>query len=173
MKFLIEGVQEPGKVSVRGLGEFFMDQIQAHHLDGWREDGARRITAGEMSPHTANSRIAILKVIMKAARREFRLARLATEDLRRFDTSEHETFTEEEPNSLTLDEVPLFLGGVKMFYPQLYAMSFVGIALGLRPSSLRPLRRRGPNADVLWDENILLVRRSQTVGDEVMNTTKT
>ncbi|MEP6655402.1 MAG: site-specific integrase, partial [Myxococcales bacterium] len=43
----------------------------------------------------------------------------------------------------------------------------------LRPSSLRPLRRRGELADVKWDENVLLVRRSQTVGDEVMETTKT
>ena len=43
---------------------------------------------------------------------------------------------------------------------------------GLRPSSLRPLRRQGPKADVLWEEHKLLVRRSHTLGDEVMNTTK-
>lgn len=172
LKFLIEGIHEPGEVAVRGLGEFFIDQLQAHHLDGWREDVAKKITADEMSPHTANSRIAILKIIMKAAKRELRLPQLATEDLRRFDTSEHETFTDEEPNSLSLDEVPVYLARLRELYPQHYAMAYVGIALGLRPSSLRPLRRRGNNADVLWDENAILVRRSQTVGDEVMHTTK-
>lgn len=173
LKFLIDGVHEEGKVAVRGLGEFFIDQIHAHHLEGWREDVAKRITAGEMSPHTANTRMTVLKIIMKAAKREFRLPRLATEDLRRFDTSEHDTFTEEEPNSLTLDEVPIFLARLRELYPQHYAMTYVGIALGLRPSSLRPMRRVGATPDVLWDENILLVRRSQTVGEEVMNTTKT
>lgn len=173
LKFLIDGVHEEGKVSVRGLGEFFIDQLHADHLEGWREDVAKRITAGEMSPHTANTRMTVLKIIMKAAKREFRLPRLATEDLRRFDTSEHDTFTDEEPNSLTLEEVPVFLARLRELYPQHYAMAYVGFALGLRPSSLRPLRRTGPTPDVLWDENILLVRRSQTVGEEVMNTTKT
>ncbi len=173
LKFLIDGVHEEGKVSVRALGEFFIDQLHAHHLEGWREDVAKRITAGEMSPHTANTRMTVLKIIMKAAKREFRLPRLATEDLRRFDTSEHDTFTEEEPNSLTLDEVPVFLARLRELYPQHYAMTYVGIALGLRPSSLRPMRRSGATPDVLWEENVLLVRRSQTVGEEVMNTTKT
>lgn len=51
-------------------------------------------------------------------------------------------------------------------------MTFLGFATGLRPSSLRPLRRRGPSADVLWDQNRILVRRSQTRRDEVMETTK-
>jgi len=173
LKFLIDGVHDEGKVAVRGLGEFFIDQLHAQHIEAWREDVAKRITAGEMSPHTANTRMTVLKIIMKAAKREFRLPRLATEDLRRFDTSEHDTFTDEEPNSLTLEEVPVFLARLQELYPQHYAMAYVGFALGLRPSSLRPLRRTGPTPDVLWDENILLVRRSQTVGEEVMNTTKT
>jgi hypothetical protein len=38
---------------------------------------------------------------------------------------------------------------------------------------LRPLRREGPSADLKWKEGILLIRRSQTIGDEVMETTKT
>jgi hypothetical protein len=57
-------------------------------------------------------------------------------------------------------------------YPQHYTMVFLGLATGLRPSSLRPLRRSGPSADILWDEAKLLVRRSHTLADEVMNTTK-
>lgn len=52
-------------------------------------------------------------------------------------------------------------------------MAVLRFATGLRPSSLRPLRRSGPNADVLWDDEVLLVRRSHTRRQEVMNTTKT
>ena len=42
----------------------------------------------------------------------------------------------------------------------------------LRPSSLRPLRRRGDEPDVLWEGGRLKVRRSHTLHDEVMRTTK-
>jgi integrase len=37
---------------------------------------------------------------------------------------------------------------------------------------LRPLRRTGPTPDVLWEEGVLLIRRSETMG-EVMDRTKT
>jgi integrase len=58
-------------------------------------------------------------------------------------------------------------------FPAQYAMTFLGFATGLRPSTLRPLRRTGATPDVLWDEGVVLVRRSHTIGDEYMNTTKT
>jgi hypothetical protein len=48
-------------------------------------------------------------------------------------------------------------------YPQFFAITALGFATGLRPSSLRPLRRQGDEPDVVWDENILFVRRSQTI----------
>jgi hypothetical protein len=38
-------------------------------------------------------------------------------------------------------------------------MALVGFVTGLRPSTLRPLRRRGSEADVLWNKARLLVRR--------------
>jgi len=52
-------------------------------------------------------------------------------------------------------------------------MTYLGFATGLRPSSLRPLRRKGETPDVRWDEGVLLVRRSHTLGEAVMETTKT
>jgi integrase len=109
---------------------------------------------------------------MKAAKREFRLDHLATDDVKDFDASEHNTYSEEEPNALLPEEVGAFLEAMRASYPQFYAMVFLGLATGLRPSSLRPLRRRGIEADVLWDQGRLLVRRSQTLGNEVVNTTK-
>jgi integrase len=51
-------------------------------------------------------------------------------------------------------------------------MVYLGLITGLRPSSLRPLRRRGAEPDVRWDHDRILVRRSHTLHDEVMRTTK-
>jgi hypothetical protein len=48
---------------------------------------------------------------------------------------------------------------------QHYAMTCLGYATGLRPSSLRALRRKGETPDVLWDEGVILVRRSATLGE--------
>lgn len=61
---------------------------------------------------------------------------------------------------------------MKRLHPTQYAMSFLGFMTGLRPSSLRPLRRKGELADIKWEEGVLLVRRSQTEG-EAMRRTKT
>ena len=41
----------------------------------------------------------------------------------------------------------------------------LGFATGLRPSSLRPLRRDGATPNLLWDRAMLFVRRSQTKGE--------
>ena len=62
---------------------------------------------------------------------------------------------------------------MKEEFPAQYAMTFLGFATGLRPSSMRPLRRSGATPDVLWDQGVILVRRSHTLHDEFMKTTKT
>jgi integrase len=64
------------------------------------------------------------------------------------------------------------LAALRESFPQHYAMTYLGFATGLRPSSLRPLRRSGETPDVLWEERRLLVRRSQTIDDIVLNRTK-
>ncbi len=66
-----------------------------------------------------------------------------------------------------------FLSKLRELFPQHFAMAALGFATGLRPSSLRPLRRSGPTPDVILTSGVLLVRRSQTRGKEVMETTKT
>jgi hypothetical protein len=145
---LIAGTEgEKAQKHIPGFGDFYVDRIRVEHVEQWKAGIAKLIGAGDYSPTTANGWLAILRVIMKAAKRRFQLPTLATEDVKDFDTSEH---------------VPRFLATVRELYPQHYAMTFVGIITGLRPSSLRPLRRRGPEPDVQWDKARLLVRRSQT-----------
>jgi integrase len=157
---------------VPGFGELFLDKLAPSHVEDWKTGIARLIAAGHYAPTTCNGWLSILRVILKAAKRQLGLPHLATEGIPDFDESEHETYTEEEPNALLPEEVPSFLAEMRALFPQHYAMVFLGMVTGLRPSSLRPLRRKGPKADVRWDESKLLVRRSHTRRNEVMNTTK-
>lgn len=173
LEHLIKGTK--GKKSgefVRGFGDFYMHKIHSSHVETWKAQMAVLIAAGDYAPTTVNGWLAILKVIMKAGKRRLSLPFLATEGVESFDLSEHETYTDEEPNSLTPDEVPSFLVKFKELHPAHYGMVFLGLVTGLRPSSLRPLRREGPESDVDWDTGLLRVRRSHTVGEEVMRTTK-
>jgi integrase len=162
-----------GTEGVPGFGEMFVDRIRPAHIDEWRLGIARLIASGRYSPVTANGWLVVLRVIMKAARKKFQLPSDPTEGIENFDTSEHETYTAEEPNTLNPEQARKVLACMLEEYPQHYAMTYLGMATGLRPSSMRPLRRRGSTPDVLWDEGVIHVRRSHTLGDEVMNTTKT
>jgi integrase len=160
-----------GTAGVPGFGEMFIDRIHSSHVEEWKLGVAKLIAKGQYAPTTANGWLSILRVAMRAAKRKYGLTYLATEDVSDFDTSEHATYTEEEPNALRPDQVPNFLWLMRELYPQHYAMTMIGFATGLRPSTLRPLRRRGPTKDVLWDEKRLLIRRSVTCS-EVMDRTK-
>jgi integrase len=165
---LIEGTK-----GVQGLGEYFIDEIRPVHIAQWRDGIAGLIDKGEYQATTINGWLSILRVVFKAATWKFQLAKNPMDGIENFDTSDHVTYTEEEPNSLTPEEAKAFLDCLRELYPQHFAMTYLAMATGLRPSSLRPLRRAGAFADILWDKAVLLVRRSQTVGDEVMNKTKT
>jgi hypothetical protein len=168
LEHLIAGTQD-----VPGFGEMFVDQMQAAHVLVWKTGMAKLIAAGHHSPVAANGWMAILRVIVKAAKRELGLPSDATEGVSYFDTSEHATYAEEEPNALPPDKAGEFLACMREVYPEHHAMTFLGFATGLRPSSMRPLRRKGTAPDVRWEEGVSLVRRSHSLGDEVMDTTKT
>jgi integrase len=170
---LVRGTHDAeGELAVAGFGELFVDQIQAAHVDRWKELMGGLVQAGQYSPNTVNSWLGVLRVVLKAGAREFNLERVATDGVANFDASSHVTYSEEAPNALTPEQVPVFLAALKEMFPQHYGMAFLGLATGLRPSSLRPLRRKGEQADLLLDAGKLLVRRSQTIGETVLNTTK-
>jgi integrase len=157
---------------IPAFGPMLLDQIRHADVARWRVQAAEKINAGTYSPHTANTWLEVLRVILKAAVVQFELARNPMDGIKNFDTSEH-VYTEEEPNSLTVQEMPAFLSKMRALYPQHFAFVCLGFFLGHRPSTLRPLRRSGPTPDLLLDEGIVLVRQSHTEGDEVMATTKT
>jgi integrase len=156
----------------KAFGDYFIDKIHVAHVEAWRSVMAKSVTAGNYSPATVNSWLNILRVIMKAARRKYQLSHDAVDGVRLLDTSEHATYSDEEPNALLPDEVADFIAKFRERYPQHFAMLFVMLITGLRPSSVRPLRRSGQESDVDWKLNRLRVRRSHTQGEEVMRTTK-
>lgn len=159
---------------IPAFGKFRVDEIRRSDVIAWKASIGKKIKVGDYSPHTANDWLTILAVVTNAAFDEFEIDRRSpTAGIDKFDTSSHPAYTDEEPNSLTADEAKAFLAAARKLYPQHFAMIALGFATGLRPSSLRPLRRSGPTPDVLWEEGVLLVRRSHTRGTEVMEKTKT
>ena len=173
LEHLIGGTTSPssGKY-ITGFGDFFVDKIEARDVERWKAQLAALVAAGEFAPTTINTWIGVLRVIMKAAKRAFDLPTVVTDGVRYLDTSEHDIYTDEEPNALLPAEVPPFIAKLREFFPQHFAMAYLGLITGLRPSTLRPLRRSGAECDVDWTEHRVRVRRSHTVGEEVMRTTK-
>jgi hypothetical protein len=116
LEHLIRGTTGESEKFVNGFGEMFIDKIHVTHVEAWRTGVAGLIASGDYSPNTSAGWLAILHVIMKAAKRDFGLSHLATDGVKNFDTSEHETYSHEEPNSLLPDEVPLFLQTMRDMY---------------------------------------------------------
>jgi integrase len=158
---------------IPAFGAMTIDEVSHAAIAEWRRTEARQVHDGAYSPTTVNSWLAILRVIWKAATPRFGLERNPMDGIEDLDTSTHRIYTREQPNSLRPEEVPPFMTRMREFFPQHYAFVALGFATGWRPSSIRPLRRQGPNADVLWQERVILVRRSHTEGDTPMEATKT
>lgn len=157
---------------IPAFGPIVLDQLRHADVAQWRVRMAEKINVGTYSPHTINGHLNVLRVILKAAVMQLELPRNPMDGIRNFDTSEH-VYTEEEPNSLTVQEMPAFLSKMRELCPQHFAFVCLGFFLGLRPSSLRPIRRAGATPDILFEEGVLLVRQSHTEGQEVMARTKT
>ena len=171
---------------IPALGHYYVDEIRLAQLVAWRNEVARWMRDGmpsirkrdegknkrvTLAPATANGWIAVLRVICGAMTKHFELDRDPSAALEYFPVPR--TYTREQPNALTPAQASAFLSKMRELYPQHYAMTFLGFAIGARPSTLRPLRRQGPSADVLWDEGVLLLRRSHSLGKEIMDQTKT
>jgi integrase len=173
LEHLITGTtgKKAGK-HVEAFGEMFLDRIHVTHVEAWKGGIAELIAAGDYAPTTANGWLSVLRVVLKAAKRQHELRQLATDGVENFDESEHVVYSEEDPNALLPAEVGPFFARLRELHPAHFAMTYLALVTGLRPSSLRPLRRRGAEADVDWEHDRIRVRRSHTMGEEVMRTTK-
>lgn len=168
----------------------FCDEVGVALVDRWREMLQRMIADGyevkrplkngtvdirftHLSPETANVWIARFRNICTEMAALHMLPENPCLALKPFDTSQVETHTIEDPNSLTGEQMRPFLRAMRELFPQHFAITMLGFLTGKRPSTLRPLRATGPKADVLWDKGVILFRRSHTVRDEILVGTKT
>jgi len=167
------------------FGAYFVDRITREDIERWKahellaertktkdEKRDRKLAGRRYSPQTANTILGVLRQVMAEAAETFNFHDPCSK-VENVNRRGHRTYTYEEPNAIKPADVPRFLDEFRVRYADHYAFVFLGFTTGLRPSSLRPLRRRGPQADVKWDEGKLLVRRSHTRGAEVMDCTKT
>jgi integrase len=158
------------------FGDCYLDTIKRIDIEEWKAAQAQSVVwrhggpPTRISPHTVNQRLRVLLSTLRAAVGELDLAYDPTRAVEPLDTSVDETFTEEEPNSLTVDELRAFMVEARVLYPQHFAMLALGVATGRRPSELRPLRRAGATPDILWRDGVMLVRQSQTLGGVVTKT---
>jgi hypothetical protein len=117
------------------FGDLFLTAIRKRDIQEWVDEMGREIAAKGLHPGTANDRLNMLGRILRAAVEDYGLEKDPMKGIENFDTSEHPTYTHEEPNSLLVEEVPRFLSLMRNLYPQHYAMTALGFATGLRPSS--------------------------------------
>jgi integrase len=160
-------------VGIKGLGDIFVDKLTRSDIEAWRDSWEPRVNDGTYAPTTVNEWIAVLRVITKKMRADFSLPVDPCADVEDVSTKGHRTYTFEQPNSLGVDELSTFFEMAWEKYPQHFAVILLGSVTGLRPSSLYALRRSGDNADVKWDQGLLLVRRSRGIKGRVMEMTKT
>jgi integrase len=172
------------------FGQMRCDEIRAWHVEQWRTrvakmmaDGygsSRKLKSGKTqtrfcrpTPNTANTWIAVLRTLGGEMTTLLELDRNPAAALQFFDTTQRPTYTDEDPNSLTPDKAREFLSTTQRLFPQHFAMTLLGFVTGKRPSTMRPLRRRGGECDIDWTEGFVRFRRSNTRGDEMMQGTKT
>jgi integrase len=163
---------------VPAFGGRYLDTIKRLDIEEWKAEQAQSLVVRHggaptpISPHTVNQRLRVLLSTLRAAVGELDLPYDPTRAVEPVHTSTSETFTEEEPNSLTVEELRIFMRHARSLYPQHFAMLALGVATGRRPSELRPLRRNGPTPDIAWSDGVMLVRQSHTLG-AVVSKTKT
>ena len=128
---------------IPAFGDWYLDQIRRGDIEEWKAAQGARVDKGKLSPHTVNGWLRILLTTLRRAIVDLDLEYDPTKGIRPLDTSTWHTYTEEEPNSLSVDEVPRFLARIRRLFPQHFAMLALGFATGLRPSSCGPCGEKG------------------------------
>jgi Phage integrase family len=153
---------------------YFVDKVQRAHIQKWVDDYVTPLVKNETySPVTVNTWLDKLRTLWRKAVIEYDLPSNPMTGIEDFDTSTVRTYTMEQPNSLTPEELPTWLSKCWQIKRRYYAEVLLGFLTGLRPSCIRPLRRKGPEADVLWDKSAIIIRQSHTRKQIVMAKAKT
>lgn len=107
---------------VPGLGDYYMDAITPRDIVKWRD------SFNDMQARTINSMLRVLRTLFKAAVVELDLPKNPASYVAAL--PEADTYSDEEPNSLTTVELALFLDATKRhraaWYPLFATLAFTG-----------------------------------------------
>ena len=87
---------------IPAFGDWYIDQIRRNDIEEWKADQAKRVGRGKLSPHTVNGWLPILLTTLRRALVDLDLEYDPTKGIKPLDTSTWHTYTEEQPNSLTV-----------------------------------------------------------------------
>lgn len=134
---------------IQGLGDYPLNDLRPR-VETFVDQATSMVNAGIYSPVTVNGWLTTMRTMSRAAALSYGVPDFM-EGVDDLDTSEVETYPDGSPNALAAEEVPRFLALMREYWPQHYAMVLLGTVTGQRPSTLRAIRRTGPESDVLWD----------------------
>lgn len=133
------------------FGNWFLDKIRRADVEKWMAEAA----AEKYSAETINGWVRIFKVLLSDAVSDYRLEVDPTTKLAPLGKPVR---PDDEPNSLTPDELPRFLDAAQRLYPQWYELIVMFFAIGPRFGELRPLRW---DVDLNLETGVLVLQRSQ------------
>lgn len=152
----------------RRFGAYYVDAITRKDAKDFRGELADLmycepgpVPRGMYRPSTVRGWWRMFRTIQKAYAIDHGITDLGA-DILGIQEDLYETYTPEEPNSLTAEELARFILAARD--ERHFAPLLVGIMTGRRPCELRPLRRRGPIVDIDWNTGELRIRRSQVLG---------
>lgn len=151
------------------FGERRIDTITHVECLTWKHSFLDALNERRLAPRTVNSWLRTMHVIFNAAAPRFSFPNPM---MGISDYPIGRVFTEEKPNRLDSKQAFQFLAEFEKRYLDHYAMLLIMLVIGARPSTIRPLRRKGPNADYNRKTGQLFLRRSQVKGAP-MDKTKT
>lgn len=164
------------------FGEHDVREVRREHINAWlrgrvmvwMRDGRPSLRDPQKTfrptKSTANGWLRILRTICREARIEFRLDECAFDGVRMFD---EEGYSASDPNAVDPRRLRSVLPKLEAKYPDRFAMIWLGFVTAARPSTLRPLRKSGPDADGDWKARTVKMRRSNARGQRIVNRTKT
>jgi integrase len=164
---------------VPAFGDRLVTEIPTAHILEWKKGIATLVfEKGDYKPCYTNGWLSTLKVVLREAKTRFGLPHDVTEGVKQFSMAEHTTYSFKEPNSLTLVQLPEFLQCMKERYPQHWALTKLGFAIGVRCVNLSPLRRRKDvdgTQDIYWEREWAgrcFIRRGYQRSGTMRQTTK-
>lgn len=163
------------------LGDLYVDAITPADCVAWRErmtrrtyevrdglddDGKPKTKRVKYEPSAINSWLRVLRTVLADAFSELRLGESPAARLRAL--PEPPVYTDENPNTLTADELGAVIVELRKVSPSFFPLLATEAITGLRASEATALKW----ADLIEGDTVLWVRRSHVRGD-VVDDTKT